>query len=232
MGKTGDWWNFRQDDIKRRNEIEALRRHGKLQEEIYQRSTAAQQETWNEQDLEAQQRLQDVYQERSRQAQNDAWIREDIQNHQRYLEQPIEQMGNLGNQIGTGVNPNNDPDAPNTPNSPNPDDNSPSGNYFDDPVNQPQPQLPSERLGINPNDGPMSSAAALAVDSGASPIAQLGYTPEQQSQEQSNTPISDAVPSNYQSLLGSQNDGQPFNANLEDATAQQGNTQADMGAIS
>lgn len=33
----------------------------------------------------------------------------------------------------------------------------------------------SERLGINPNDGPMSSAAALAVDSGASPIAQLGY---------------------------------------------------------
>ena len=85
----------------------------------------------------------------------------------------------------------------------------------------------SERLGINPNDGPMSSAAALAVDSGASPIAQLGYTPEQQSQEQSNTPISDAVPSNYQSLLGSQNGGQPFNANLEDATAQQGNTQAD-----
>ncbi|MFW2062722.1 PLxRFG domain-containing protein [Acinetobacter ursingii] len=30
----------------------------------------------------------------------------------------------------------------------------------------------SERLGINPNDGPMSSAAALAVDSGASPVAQ------------------------------------------------------------
>jgi hypothetical protein len=73
----------------------------------------------------------------------------------------------------------------------------------------------------------MSSAAALAVDSGASPIAQLGYTPEQQSQEQSNTPISDAVPSNYQSLLGSQNDGQPFDARFEDATVQQGNAQAD-----
>lgn len=239
VGKTGDWWNFRQDDIKRRNEIEALRRHGKLQEEIYQRSTAAQQETWNEQDLEAQQRLQDVYQERSRQAQNDAWIREDIQNHQRYLEQPIEQMGNLGNQIGTGVNPNNDPDAPITPNSPNPDDNSPNGNYFDDDYGSeaafddllnavpPSGQTPSQQMGINPNDGPMSSAAALAVDSGASPVAQLGYTPTQQTQEQSDTPISDAVPSNYQSLLGSQNDGQPFDARFEDATVQQGNTQAD-----
>ena len=73
----------------------------------------------------------------------------------------------------------------------------------------------------------MSSAAALAVDSGASPIAQLGYTPEQQTLEQRNTPISDAVPSNYQSLLGSQNDGQPFDARFEDATVQQGNAQAD-----
>lgn len=80
----------------------------------------------------------------------------------------------------------------------------------------------SEQLGINPNDGPMSSAAALAVDSGASPVSQLGYA-----QEQSNTPMSDSVPSNYQSLLGSQNDGQPFDARFEDAKVQQGNTQAD-----
>ncbi|WP_180644319.1 PLxRFG domain-containing protein [Acinetobacter bereziniae] len=102
---------------------------------------------------------------------------------------------------------------------------SPSGgNYFED--HSTQPQLPSERLGINPDDGPMSSAAALAVDSGASPTAQLGYTPEQQIQEQSNTPISDAVPSNYQSLLGSQNDEQPFDARFEDATVQQGNAQS------
>lgn len=126
--------------------------------------------------------------------------------------------GDTGFDTSGNFGPSSNPDSPLSPTG---------GNYFDDPVNQPQPQLPSERLGINPNDGPMSSAAALAVDSGASPIAQLGYTPEQQTQEQSNTPISDAVPSNYQSLLGSQNDGQPFNANLEDATAQQGNTQAD-----
>lgn len=114
------------------------------------------------------------------------------------------------------LDPSNNPDSPLSPSG---------GNYFED--HSTQPQLPSERLGINPDDGPMSSAAALAVDSGASPIAQLGYTPEQQTQEQSNTPISDAVPSSYQSLLGSQNDGQPFDARLEDATVQQGNTQAD-----
>ena len=53
--------------------------------------------------------------------------------------------------------PSNNPDSPLSPNG---------GNYFED--NSTQPQLPSERLGINPDDGPMSSAAALAVDSGAS----------------------------------------------------------------
>ena len=126
--------------------------------------------------------------------------------------------GDTGFDTSGNFGPSNNPDSPLSPSG---------GNYFDDPASQSQPQLPSERLGINPNDGPMSSAAALAVDSGASPIDQLGYTPEQQTQEQSNTPISDAVPSNYQSLLGSQNDGQPFDARFEDATVQQGNTQAD-----
>ncbi|MEG2268719.1 MAG: hypothetical protein RSC68_30855, partial [Acinetobacter sp.] len=70
----------------------------------------------------------------------------------------------------------------------------------------------------------MSSAAALAVDSGASPVAQLGYTPMQQTQEQSNTPISDALPSDYRQLLESQNGEQPFNASFEDvgeSTSQQ-----------
>ncbi|WAU72378.1 PLxRFG domain-containing protein [Acinetobacter sp. TR11] len=124
--------------------------------------------------------------------------------------------GDTGFDTSGNFGPSNNPDSPLSPSG---------GKYFDDPVNQ--PQLPSERLGINPNDGPMSSAAALAVDSGSSPIAQLGYTPEQQTQEQSNTPISDAVPSNYQSLLGSQNDGQPFDARFEDAKVQQGNAQAD-----
>lgn len=126
--------------------------------------------------------------------------------------------GDTGFDTSGNFGPSNNPDSPLSPSG---------GNYFDDPASQSQPQLPSERLGINPNDGPMSSAAALAVDSGASPVSQLGYAPEQQSQEQSNTPISDAVPSNYQSLLGSQNDGQPFDARFEDATVQQGNAQAD-----
>lgn len=90
--------------------------------------------------------------------------------------------GNLG--------PSNNPESPLSPSG---------GNYFDN--TQAQLQLPSARLGINPNDGPMSSAAAVAVDSGASPVAQLGFTPEQQ---EGNTPLSDAVPSNYQSLLDSQ----------------------------
>ncbi|QOW45549.1 MULTISPECIES: PLxRFG domain-containing protein [Acinetobacter] len=122
--------------------------------------------------------------------------------------------GDAGFDTSGNFGPSNNPDSPLSPSG---------GNYFDDHPTQP----PSERLGINPNDGPMSSAAALAVNSGASPIAQLGYTEQQQGQEQGNTPISDAVPSNYQSLLGSQNDGQPFDARLEDATVQQGNTQAD-----
>ena len=73
--------------------------------------------------------------------------------------------GDTGFDTSGNFGPSNNPDSPLSPSG---------GNYFDDPVNQ--PQLPSERLGINPNDGPMSSAAALAVDSGASPIAQLGLS--------------------------------------------------------
>lgn len=68
-----------------------------------------------------------------------------------------------------------DPINPNTPPTPN-------GQYFD------IPQLPSEKMGLNPNDGPMSSAAALAVDSGAAPIAQLGYT-EQQNTSNNTAPV-------------------------------------------
>ncbi|WP_052417803.1 PLxRFG domain-containing protein [Acinetobacter junii] len=149
-------------------------------------------------------------------------------------DQPSMDADNLLNNNGFdyGGAANGNPTSPDTPPAPN-------GNYFDgdygseaafdDLLNSvpPASQTPSQQMGINPNDGPMSSAAALAVDSGASPVTpQLGYA-EQQTQEQSNAPISDAVPSNYQSLLGSQNNGQPFNADLEGATAQQENTQAD-----
>lgn len=134
-------------------------------------------------------------------------------------------LNNNGFDYGSAATAN--PVSPDTPPAPN-------GNYFDgdygseaafdDLLNSvpPASQTPSQQMGINPNDGPMSSAAALAVDSGASPVSQLGYA-----QEQSNTPMSDSVPSNYQSLLGSQNDGQPFDARFEDAKVQQGNTQAD-----
>jgi N12 class adenine-specific DNA methylase len=92
-------------------------------------------------------------------------------------------LGNRENNTEAGVSDN--------PSSPS------GGEYFD----TPKPQLPSERMGIDPNTGPMSSAAALALDSGASPVAQLRFTPEQQG---GNSPFSDTVPTNYQSLLDSQ----------------------------
>ncbi|KXZ74170.1 hypothetical protein AVENLUH5627_00105 [Acinetobacter venetianus] len=220
-GKTGDW----------------------LESSAQQRAI---EKNWTQSEAEYQKNLLDEYRLRSHQEQEKVWNAQDdekfladlshhINNKNgRFLNQPTEEMGNLGNQIGTGVNPNllgfnpnNDPDAPITPNSPDtpkPNDNSPGGNYLD----TPKPQLPSERMGIDPNTGPMSSAAALAVDSGASPVTpQLGYTPEQQPQEQSNTPISDVVPNDYRQLLGNHNEGQSFNTNFEDAAIQQGNAQSD-----
>jgi len=116
------------------------------------------------------------------------------------------------------VNPN-DPDTPPAPNGNYFDNNYGSDAAFDDLLAAvpPSGQTPSQQMGINPNDGPMSSAAALAVDSGASPVAQLGYTSTQQTQEQSNTPISDALPSDYRQLLESQNGKQPFSTGLENA---------------
>ncbi|MEG2447171.1 MAG: hypothetical protein RSB22_14135, partial [Acinetobacter sp.] len=116
------------------------------------------------------------------------------------------------------VNPN-DPDTPPAPNGNYFDNDYGSDAAFDDLLNAVPPtgQTPSQQMGIDPNAGPMSSAAALAVDSGASPVAQLGYTPTQQTQEQSNTPISDALPSDYRQLLESQNGKQPFSTGLENA---------------
>ncbi len=63
-------------------------------------------------------------------------------------------LGNNGfDSTGTGSEPT-DPIQPNLG----------GGSFFDS-------QKPSERLGLNPDNGPMSSAAALAVDSGASTSA-------------------------------------------------------------
>ncbi|WP_286433894.1 PLxRFG domain-containing protein [Acinetobacter sp. 256-1] len=61
----------------------------------------------------------------------------------------------------------------------------------------PSSQTLSERMGINPNDGPMSSAAALAVDTGASPVAHeqtqsSTLAAPQDLQQNENTPLSDA----------------------------------------
>lgn len=91
---------------------------------------------------------------------------------------------------------------------------SPSGgNYFED--HSTQPQLPSEHLGINPNDGPMSSAAALAVDSGASQMLNMSQT-----DAKNEGPLSGAVPSEYQSLLASNNKNTPVVTNGLDRTSQ------------
>lgn len=99
-------------------------------------------------------------------------------------------LNNNGFDYGSAATGN--PVSPDTPPAPN-------GNYFDgdygseaafdDLLNSVPPvsQTPSQQMGINPNDGPMSSAAALAVDSGASPVTpQLGYTPDQSNTQADN----------------------------------------------
>ena len=197
VGKTGDWF---------------VNRHNPTIQELSERQ---QQRQWSEEDAVSQQRLQDYYNLRSQQEQEKVWNAQDDEKfladfshhfnneNGRFLNQPTEEMGNLGNQIGTGVNPNllgfnpnNDPDAPITPNSPDtpkPNDNSPGGNYLD----TPKPQLPSERMGIDPNTGPMSSAAALAVDSGVTSTGLLTYSAEQEDGQQLSS-----VPTDYRTFLG------------------------------
>ncbi|MDD4852971.1 MAG: PLxRFG domain-containing protein [Acinetobacter towneri] len=98
-------------------------------------------------------------------------------------------LNNNGFDYGSAATGN--PVSPDTPPAPN-------GNYFDgdygseaafdDLLNSvpPASQTPSQQMGINPNDGPMSSAAALAVDSGASPVSQLGYAPDQSNTQADN----------------------------------------------
>ncbi len=196
-GKTGDWF---------------VNRHNPTIQELSERQ---QQRQWSEEDAVSQQRLQDYYNLRSQQEQEKVWNAQDDEKfladfshhfnneNGRFLNQPTEEMGNLGNQIGTGVNPNllgfnpnNDSDVPIQPNPPNPDGGAPSGNYFDTPQSS-QPQLPSQQMGINPNDGPMSSAAALAVDSGVTSTGLLTYSAEQEDGQQLSS-----VPTDYRTFLG------------------------------
>lgn len=83
-------------------------------------------------------------------------------------------LENNGSNTGTGSAPVN----------PEPDSNG-GGSYFEN-------QSPSERLGLNPDHGPMSSAAALAVDNGVSPI-----TPD--------VTTNTSLPGEYKQLLPQQN---------------------------
>lgn len=73
------------------------------------------------------------------------------------------------------------------------------GSYFDS-------QKPSERLGLNPDNGPMSSAAALAVDSGASPsvtpLSDVASTSSSTAQDNTDTNFSDSTAQAIQYGMG------------------------------
>ncbi|WP_336034694.1 PLxRFG domain-containing protein [Acinetobacter bereziniae] len=108
--------------------------------------------------------------------------------------------GDDGTDSNGNINSSNNPVNPLSPNG---------GNYLN------TEQLPSERLGINPNDGPMSSAAAIALDSGVTPM--LG-SPQDKAQNEASS--SGTIPSNYQSLLGSDNENITSSINRFDQSAQ------------
>ncbi|MGY5392084.1 PLxRFG domain-containing protein [Acinetobacter sp. NigerLNRRAM0016] len=109
-------------------------------------------------------------------------------------------LNNNGFDYGSAATGN--PVSPDTPPAPN-------GNYFDgdygseaafdDLLNSvpPASQTPSQQMGINPNDGPMSSAAALAVDSGVTSTGLLTYSAEQEDGQQLSS-----VPTDYRTFLG------------------------------
>lgn len=104
-------------------------------------------------------------------------------------------LNNNGFDYGSAATGN--PVSPDTPPAPN-------GNYFDgdygseaafdDLLNSvpPASQTPSQQMGINPNDGPMSSAAALAVDTGVSSQMQQAAAAAAQN-ENNNSPLTTAA---------------------------------------
>lgn len=104
-------------------------------------------------------------------------------------------LNNNGFDYGSAATGN--PVSPDTPPAPN-------GNYFDgdygseaafdDLLNSvpPASQTPSQQMGINPNDGPMSSAAALAVDTGVSSQMQQATAAAAQN-ENNNSPLTTAA---------------------------------------
>lgn len=104
-------------------------------------------------------------------------------------------LNNNGFDYGSAATGN--PVSPDTPPAPN-------GNYFDgdygsaaafdDLLNAvpPASKTPSQQMGINPNDGPMSSAAALAVDTGVSSQMQQAAAAAAQN-ENNNSPLTTAA---------------------------------------
>lgn len=108
--------------------------------------------------------------------------------------------GDDGTDSNGNIDSSNNPVNPLSPNG---------GNYLN------TEQLPSERLGINPNDGPMSSAAAIALDSGVTPM--LG-SPQDKTQNEASS--SGTIPSNYKSLLGSNNENITSSISRFDQSAQ------------
>ncbi|NWK74124.1 PLxRFG domain-containing protein [Acinetobacter sp. SwsAc6] len=104
-------------------------------------------------------------------------------------------LNNNGFDYGSAATGN--PVSPDTPPAPN-------GNYFDgdygseaafdDLLNEVPPlnQTPSQRMGLNPNDGPLSTAAALAVDSGISSEMPQEVTAAAQN-ENNNSPLTTAA---------------------------------------
>lgn len=105
-----------------------------------------------------------------------------------------------------GINPNNgfnpgDTTGPVSDNPINPNNPpAPNGNYFDsdqafdDLLNEVPPlnQTPSQRMGLNPNEGPLSTAAALAVDTGVSSQMQQAAAAAAQN-ENNNSPLTTAA---------------------------------------
>lgn len=120
-----------------------------------------------------------------------------------------------------GFNPNNgfnpgDTTGPVSDNPINPNNPpAPNGNYFDsdqafdDLLNEVPPlnQTPSQRMGLNPNEGPLSTAAALAVDTGVS--SQMQQAAAAATQDKNNAPLSSAA-----GLLNEPNENSASN-NLE-----------------
>lgn len=124
-------------------------------------------------------------------------------------------------QLGYGDSSNPEfPDSSNTPENPN-GPTSPNNLYLDMPK-------PSEQMGINPDDGPLSSAAALAVDGGAfskmtemAQASQDGTFINEGTNATASNSVNPAVPSSYQQLLNNENDGYGFGSKNQNVVGEQ-----------